>query len=98
MTSLIVTLEADPAKLDDFLPFLMEAAEAARTQEPGCRRFEVARLTDQPHVFTLVEIYDDLAALEAHRLKPHFLLFKKRIEEGNLVLSKTSALGQVISG
>lgn len=49
-------------------------------------------------VFTLAELYDDYAALEAHRLTPHFLLFKKRAEEGNLIVSKTSALGEVISG
>jgi autoinducer 2-degrading protein len=97
MTSLIVTLEADPDKLDDFTRYLTEAAEAARTQEPGCRRFEVARLTDRPNVFTLAELYDDDAALIAHRLTPHFLLFKKRIEEGQLVLGKTSSLGEVIS-
>ncbi len=97
MTSLIVTLEADPDKLDSFIPFLMEAAAAARTSELGCRRFEVARLTDRPHVFTLAELYDDDAALAAHRLTPHFLLFKERIESGNLVLAKSSALGEVVS-
>ncbi len=98
MTSLIVTVEANPDKLDDYVRFLTEVAEASRTHEPGCRRFEVARLCDRPNVFTLAELYDDSAALDAHRLTPHFLLFKKRIEEGQLVLNKTASLGEVISG
>lgn len=98
MTSLIVTIETPPDRVDEFIRFMTEAAHDARTKEPGCRRFEVTRLTDQPNVFTLAELYDDYAALEAHRLTPHFLLFKKRAEEGNLIVSKTSALGEVISG
>ena len=96
MTSLIVTFEVDPAKLDDFVRFLTEAAHDARTREPGCLRFEVTRLTDQPNVFILTELYENMAALETHRQTPHFLLFRKRLEEGNLFLSKTSALGEVV--
>jgi len=98
MTSLIVTIETPPDRVDEFIRFMTEAAHDARTKEPGCRRFEVTRLTDRPNVFTLAELYDDDAALEAHRLTPHFLLFKKRAGEGNLIVSKTSALGEVISG
>ncbi len=98
MTSLIVTIEAAPDRVDQFIQYITEAAHDARTKEPGCRRFEVTRLTDQPNVFTLAELYDDMASLEAHRLTPHFLLFKKRAGEENLVVSKTSALGEVISG
>lgn len=98
MISLIVTVEANPDKLDDYVRFLTEVAEASRRDEPGCRRFEVARLSDRPNVFTLAELYDDSAALAAHRLTPHFLLFKKRIGEGQLVLNKTASLGEVISG
>ncbi|MES2708357.1 MAG: putative quinol monooxygenase [Verrucomicrobiota bacterium] len=98
MTSLIVTIEANPDRVEDFLRFISEAARDARTKEPGCRRFEVTRLTDRPNVFTLAELYDDMAALEAHRLTPHFQLFAERAKEHNLVVSKTSALGEVVSG
>lgn len=98
MTSLIVTIETAPGKADAFMRYISEAASDARTKEPGCRRFEVTRLTDQPNVFTLAELYDDMAALEAHRLTPHFVLFKKRGEEEGLIASKTSSLGEVISG
>lgn len=98
MTSLIVTIETPADKADLFLSLITVAAEAARTTEPGCRRFEVARLTDRPNVFTLAELYDNPAALEAHRLTPHFLLLKEQLESGNLVLSKTSQLGEVVSG
>lgn len=98
MTSLIVTIETAAGKTDEFIRYISEAAEHARTREPGCRRFEVTRLTDHPNIFTLAELYDDMAALEAHRLTPHFLLFKKRAEDEVLIASKTSCLGEVIAG
>lgn len=98
MISLIVTIETPPERVDDFIRFITEAALEARTTEPGCLRFEVSRLTGQPNVFTLAELYEDLTALEAHRQTPHFLLLKQRIEGGQLVVRKTSALGEVISG
>ena len=97
MTSLIVTFEVNPAKLDDFIRFLTEAAHAALTREPGCLRLQVTRVTARPSVFILTEFYANLAALETHRVTSHFLLFKNRIAEGNPVLSKTSAPGEVIS-
>jgi autoinducer 2-degrading protein len=98
MTSLIVTIETPPDRVEEFTGYITEAAHDARTLEPGCRRFEVSQLTDRPNVFTLAELYDNYAALEAHRLTPHFLKLKQRLEAGNLVVSKQSALGEVISG
>ena len=98
MISLIVTIETPPDRTADFIGYITAAAHAARTLEPGCRRFEVTQLTGRPNVFTLAELYDDSAALEAHRLTPHFLLLKQQLEAGQLVSSKQSSLGEVISG
>ena len=97
MISLLVTLEAAPDRAADLLRYLTEEAHHARTNEPGCRRFEVAQLTDRPHCFTIAELYDDLEALEAHRLTPHFLLFKQRAQAENLIAHKTTALGHVVA-
>lgn len=95
MISLIVTVEVDPARVDEFISYITEEADDARTKEPGCRRFEISRGIDHPNVFTLAEAYDDLAALEHHRSTPHFILFKERAGSG-LILSKSSVLGNVI--
>ncbi len=97
MISLIVTIEAAPGRGPDLLRYLTEEAHSVLTKEPGCRRFEVAQLTDRPHCFTIAELYDDLEALEAHRLTPHFLLFKQRAQAENLIAHKSSALGEVVS-
>jgi autoinducer 2-degrading protein len=97
MISLLVTLEIAPDRVDEFLGYIKEEAADARMKEPGCRRFEISRSVDRPNVFTLTEAYDDLAALEAHRQTPHFLLFRQRAD-GGLILSKSSVCGEVIDG
>lgn len=97
MISLLITVEVAPDRVDDFVRFITEEAEDARTKEPGCRRFEISRSLDKANVFTLAEAYDDLAALEAHRLTPHFLLFRERAD-GGMILSKVAVLGEVIDG
>ena len=95
MISLLVTLEVDPARVEEFLRYIKEEAADVRTKEPGCRRFEISRSVDKPNVFTLTEAYDDMAAIEAHRLTPHFLLFRERAD-GGLILGKSSVCGEVI--
>lgn len=95
MISLLVTLEIAPDRVDEFLGYIKEEAADARAKEPGCRRFELSRSVDKPNLFTLTEGYDDLAALEAHRQTPHFLLFRQRAN-GGLILSKSSVCGEVI--
>jgi autoinducer 2-degrading protein len=95
MISLLVTVEVHPDRVDEFISYITEEAADARTKEPGCRRFEVSRSVDQANLFSLTEAYDDLAALEAHRLTPHFLLFRERASDG-LILSKQAVCGEVI--
>jgi len=97
MISLLVTVEVAPDRVDEFLAYIKEEAADARTKEPGCRRFEISRSVDRENVFSLTEGYDDLAALEAHRLTPHFILFKERASDG-LIVNKSSVCGEVIDG
>jgi len=95
MISLLVTLEISPDRVDDFVRYITEEAADARTKESGCRRFEISRSVDKSNVFTLTEMYDDVAALEVHRTTPHFLLFRQRTADG-VIVSKSSVCGEVI--
>jgi autoinducer 2-degrading protein len=70
MVNVIVILEIDPAKIDEFLSVALENAAASRA-EPGCLRFEVSRDATQPNFFALSESYRDVAAMEAHYTTPH---------------------------
>ncbi|MFI4935830.1 MAG: antibiotic biosynthesis monooxygenase family protein [Caulobacterales bacterium] len=63
---LIIGLTASPGKG-------AELAEAFRTRcalvatEPGCQQFEVFQSVLDPDTLTLLELWEDDAALEAHR-------------------------------
>ena len=97
MISLLITLEIHPDRVDEFIRYITEEAEDARTKEPGCRGFRVSRSLEKANTFTLAKFYDHPSALEAHCQTPHFLLFKERAADG-LILNKTAVCGEVIDG
>ncbi len=66
-----VELDIVPAEYDKFKAAIRENA-AASVQEPGCRQFDVLFEDGNPHHVFLYEVYDDAAALEAHRGTAHF--------------------------
>lgn len=96
MISLIIIVEAAEGKADLFAEYLTEEARDVLKHEPGCRAFVVSRSVENPQVFSISELYDDQAALDAHRLTPHFLLFQQRVQEHGLIANKTPVLGEVI--
>jgi (4S)-4-hydroxy-5-phosphonooxypentane-2,3-dione isomerase len=96
MISLTIIVEAAADRVDDFIKYLTEEARDALDKEPGCRRFEISRSSEQPHVFALFEVYDDMAALEAHRQTAHYLLFQERVKEHGLIAGKTLVLGDLL--
>ena len=63
--------EAEVAQL-----FSKLTAEARK--EPGCAMFQVHRHKTEPRRFFIYEQYNDDAALEAHRVTPHFLQYVRK--------------------
>lgn len=97
MISLVIVVEVNPEKVEMFREYLCEEAADAVANEPGCRDFIVSQSKAEPHVFTLAEFYDDEAALDAHRLTPHFLLFQERVKEHDLIKNKREVVtGDVV--
>jgi autoinducer 2-degrading protein len=73
-----VDLDILPAERDNFLAALKENGAAAVT-EPGCKRFDILNLASDPNHFLLYEVYDNEAALKAHRETDHFKKFAATI-------------------
>ena len=73
----VVTVEFTiaPGQWDAFLPLMVENARRSRTDEPGCRQFDVCTDPARPGVVFLYELYDDRAAFDAHLATPHFKAF-----------------------
>ncbi|WP_111766013.1 putative quinol monooxygenase [Nakamurella deserti] len=73
MFTVLVTMQIHPERLADFRAGIAANAHATRTTEPGCLRFDVHQLVDDPHRFVLYEIYTDPDAFYvAHRNAPHY--------------------------
>jgi autoinducer 2-degrading protein len=73
MFTVVVNLQVRPDRIDEFLAGIADNARATRTGEPGCLRFDVHRVVDDPHRFVLYEIYTDSDAFYvAHRNAPHY--------------------------
>ena len=65
-----------------------ELKKLVRENEPGCRLFELARDADEPHLYHVLEAYDDLAAIEDHAATDYYLrtadVFVECIEGGHM--------------
>ena len=68
---LAVHIRIQPQHVEAFMRHVTENALATR-KEPGCRQFEVLADPEDRTKILLFEIYDDLAAFEAHQQTPHF--------------------------
>lgn len=72
MYAVTVTFTLVPGQEAAFLPLIEENARASRETEPGCRQFDVCTDPARPGEVFLYELYDDLAAFEAHKETAHF--------------------------
>ncbi|MCB1224461.1 MAG: antibiotic biosynthesis monooxygenase [Verrucomicrobiales bacterium] len=94
MVNVIVILEIDPARVDEFLEVILENAAQSRL-EPGCLRFDVNRQFEKTNWFALSEAYTDAAALEAHTQTPHFAKWREKAATG-FVLNRWAVKGPVM--
>ena len=74
MSKVVVTVRVTvkPSDREAFRAAAVENANGANNNEPGCQLFSVAQSKDDENVFFIYEIYDNEAALEAHREMPHY--------------------------
>lgn len=70
-------LVCKPEYVEVFRSRLQRHAHTSLTREEGCRKFDIHQNSERPELFFLHEIYQDQAALEAHRASTHFLEFRK---------------------
>jgi autoinducer 2-degrading protein len=70
--SVVVQMQVQPGKGEEFLAEMGENAASSVRDEPGCHRFDVCSVDGDEHRFVLYEHYTDAAAFDAHRASPHF--------------------------
>jgi len=67
--------------IDAFRTRVLRHAANTLKREPGCSRFDVHQETERPEIFLLFEIYDDAAALQAHRDAAHYAQFRAEVKD-----------------
>src|SRR4051812_28551944 len=77
----LAKLEIDPAQLDAYKAALKQGVETALRVEPGVLRLDAMAEKLNPARITLVEVYADEAAYQAHLQSPHFLKYKAATKE-----------------
>lgn len=77
----LAKLEIDPAQLDAYKAALKEGVETALCVEPGVLNLYAMAEKENPAHITLVEVYADENAYQAHLQSPHFLKYKEGTKE-----------------
>lgn len=92
--AIIVEVEIEPSRVDEFLRVIEEDATGSRERENGgCLRFDVARDLEKPNVFRFYELYTSSEAVAFHKSTPHFALWKEFKASGG-VISQTASMNE----
>ena len=75
-----VDVDIVPGQIDNYVAALKENGAAA-VHEPGCREFNITVSTKDPNHVFIFEVYDNAAALEAHRQTDHFKKYAATTKE-----------------
>ncbi|MBL8771571.1 MAG: antibiotic biosynthesis monooxygenase [Phenylobacterium sp.] len=63
----------------EFEAAFAEQAKGVRANEPANRLYQLVRSRQDPDSYVVMELYDDDAALEAHRAAPHIVANRPRM-------------------
>jgi (4S)-4-hydroxy-5-phosphonooxypentane-2,3-dione isomerase len=78
LTVVAVDIDVVPGEMDNYLAAIKENG-AASVQEPGCRAFNIAVSQKDANHVLLYEVYDNDAAVEAHRATDHFKKYQATV-------------------
>ena len=70
MIALIVEINIKPGFKEQFMASMLGDARGSNNDEPGCLRFDVLQDNEDENKLHLFEVYEDDAALDAHRNAP----------------------------
>lgn len=79
MFAVVVTLEANPDRVEDLITALKTNAEHSRT-EATCLKWEWSRHVTEPNQFAIYELYTDADAFAEHKASQHFADWKAATE------------------
>ena len=76
MLAMWVKVRVKPELRQWFLDAIEVDALGSERDEPGCLRFNVLQDTSDTNVYYFFEVYQDEAAVDAHRAMPHYAVWR----------------------
>lgn len=76
MVVMLVKARVKPQLRQRFLEAIEVDALGSERDEPGCLRFNVLQDERDENVYYFYEVYEDQAALEAHRTMSHYAVWR----------------------
>ena len=76
MLAMWVKVRVKPELRQRFLAAIEVDALGSERDEPGCLRFNVLQDEHDENVYYFYEVYENQAALEAHRTMPHYAVWR----------------------
>ena len=76
MLAMWVKVRVKPQLRQRFLEAIEADALGSERDEPGCLRFNVLQDEQDENVYYFYEVYEDQAALDAHRTMPHYAVWR----------------------
>ena len=77
----LARIVVDSTRLDSYKALLKEGVEAAMHKEPGVLSLYAVFEKKKPNHLTILEVYADEAAYQAHLKTPHFLKYKNGTQD-----------------
>ena len=81
MEVLLVTIQIKPGRREAFMESMLDDARGSVENEPGCLRFDVIQSQEDHNRLLLYEVYQDEAAIKAHRQAPHYLKWRETVKD-----------------
>ncbi|MEL6843954.1 MAG: antibiotic biosynthesis monooxygenase, partial [Bacteroidota bacterium] len=76
----IVHVWVKPENIDDFIAATLRNHQGS-IQESGNRRFDFLQSSEDPGKFTLYEVYETQADVDAHKTTEHYLTWRETVND-----------------
>jgi quinol monooxygenase YgiN len=89
-------IEISPSSLSEYTKILNDQMKTAIAMEEGVLKYREVNEKENPHLFTLIEIYRDYDSYLSHIKTTHFLNYKSKVENKvkSLVLLDANLIGK----
>ena len=94
MLAMWVKVRVRPEARQRFLDAVEVDALGSERDEPGCARFDVLQDLSDEDVYYFYEVYEDEAAIEAHRTMPHYAVWRAAADtlDGRIEITRSRSV------